>query len=147
VMTASPEKYLKSLENDAVVCRAAVGKQSHPRDSTKALEVVVDDLNLKFRDCYLHGMGRLVSMSVTTNKGIEPDRGWTVYFKWITVSDVQTTEGTFPTTSTPATDDLPPGIYQLRARKKDPTSGTMLNSETKNVSLDGEHSSCELQVP
>ena len=44
-------------------------------------------------------------------------------------------------------DDLPPGIYQLRAQKKDPTSGAMLESETKTVSLDGANSSCELQVP
>jgi hypothetical protein len=146
-LSASPQMYLQSLENDATVCRAAVGKQSQSKDSTKALEGVVDDLNLKFRDCYLHGMGRLVSMSVRTNKDTAPNGGWTVYFKWVTVSDIQTTESAFPTTSTPATDDLPPGIYQLRAQKKDPTSGAMLRSETKTVSLDGVNSSCELQVP
>jgi hypothetical protein len=145
--TATPQMYFKSLENDATVCRAAVGKQSASKDYIEALESVVDDLNLKFRDCYLHGMGRLVSMSVTTNKDTAPDAGWTVYFKWVTVSNIQTTESAFPTTSTPATDDLPPGIYQLRAQKKDPTSGAMLESETKTVSLDGANSSCELQVP
>jgi hypothetical protein len=145
--TAPPQMYLKSLENDATVCRAAAGRQSESRDSTKALGGVVDDLNLKFRDCYLHGMGRLVSMSVATNKDTTPDAGWTVYFKWLTVSNIHTIESVFPTTSTPATDDLPPGIYQLRAQKEDPTSGAMLKSETKTVSLDGANSSCELQVP
>jgi hypothetical protein len=144
---ASPQMYLKSLENDATVCRAAAGRRSEAKDSAKALEGVVDDLNLKFRDCYLHGMGRLVSMSVATNKDTAPDAGWTVYFKWVTVSNIQTIESAFPRTSTPATDDLPPGIYQLRAQKKDPTSGAMLESETKTVSLDGANSSCELQVP
>ena len=145
--TALPQIYLKSLENDATVCRAAAGRRSEAKDSAKALEGVVDDLTLKFRDCYLHGMGRLVSMSVATNKDTTPDAGWTVYFKWVTVSNIQTIESVFPTTSTPATDDLPPGIYQLRAQKEDPTSGAMLESETKTVSLDGANSSCELQVP
>jgi hypothetical protein len=139
--------YLKSLESDATVCRAAARRRSESKDSTEALEGVVDDLNLKFRDCYLHGMGRLVSMSVATKKDTAPDAGWTVYFKWVTVSDIQTTESAFPTMSTPANDDLPPGIYQLRAQKKDPTSGAMLESETKTVSLDGANSNCELQVP
>jgi hypothetical protein len=41
----------------------------------------------------------------------------TVYFKWVTVSGIQTTESAFRTTSTPATDDLPPGVCQLRAQK------------------------------
>jgi hypothetical protein len=139
--------YLRSLENDATVCLAAVRKQRKSKDATQVLEGVVDDLNLKFRDCYLHGMGRMVPMSVATNKDTAPDAGWTVYFKWLTVSDIQTTESAFPTTSTPATDDLPPGIYQLRAQKKDPTSGAILQSETKAVALDGVNSSCELQVP
>jgi hypothetical protein len=146
-LTASPQMYLNRLENDAIVCRAAVGSQKRSEDSTKTLEGVVDDLNLKFRDCYLHGMGRLVSISVATNKNAAPDPGWTVYFKWVTVSTIQTTESAFPTTSTPATDDLPPGIYQFRAQKRDPTSGAILESETKIVSLDGANSSCELQVP
>jgi hypothetical protein len=146
-LTAPPEMYLKSLENDATVCRAAVSRQSRSKDSFKVLKDVVDDLDLKFRDCYLHGMGRLVSMSVATNKDTAPDRGWTVYFKWVTVSDIQTTESAFPTMSTPATDNLPPGIYQLRAQKDDLRSGEVLKSETKTVSLDGANNSCELQVP
>ncbi len=146
-LTTLPPMYLQSLENDATVCQAAVGKQSRSEGSIRALEDVVDDLNLKFRDCYLHGMGRLVQMSVATKKDTTPDAGWTVYFKWVTVSNIETTENAFPTTSTPATDDLPPGIYQLRAQKDDPTSGAMLKSETKTVSLDGANSSCELQVP
>jgi hypothetical protein len=145
--TALPPMYLNSLENDATVCRVAAGRQGEPEDSARALEGIVDDLNLKFRDCYLYGMARLVSMSVATNRDTTPDAGWTVYYKWVTVSDIQTTESAFPTTSTPAIDDLPPGIYQLRAQKKEPTSGAMLESETKTVSLDGETSSCELQVP
>jgi hypothetical protein len=146
-LSAPPEMYLKSLENDATVCGAAVRRGSRSKDAVEALTAVVDDLNLKFRDCYLHGMGRLVSMSVATDKDTTPDPGWTVYFKWVTVSDIQTTESTFPTMSTPATDNLPPGIYQLRAQKDDLRSGTVLKSETKTVSLDGANNSCELQVP
>jgi hypothetical protein len=102
---------------------------------------------VKFRDCYLHGMGRLVQVSVVTSKAAVPDPGWTVYFKWVTVSDIQTSESAFPTTSTPAVDTLPPGIYKLRAQKKDSTSGAMLSSETKTVALDGVNSRCELSIP
>lgn len=146
-LASAPQMYLKSLENDAAVCQAATGTQLGPGGSSKTLDDVVDDLNLKFRDCYLHGMGRLIRMSVATNKDTTPDAGWTVYFKWITVSDIQTIESAFPTTSTPATDDLPPGIYQFRAQKKDPSSGATLKSEMKTVALDGANSSCQLQVP
>src|SRR4051794_31340754 len=103
--------------------------------------------DVKFRDCYLHGMGRLVWVSVVTSKAAVPDAGWTVYFRWVTVSDIQTYESAFPTTSTPAVDTLPPSIYKLRAQKKDPTSGAMLSSETKTVALDGVNSSCELSIP
>ena len=116
--TASPQMYLRSLENDASVCWTAAGRERASKDSGEALEDVADDLNLKFRDCYLHEMGRLVSMSVKTNEDTVPDSGWTVYFKWVTVSNIQTTEIAFPATSTPATNDLPPGFYQLRAQKK-----------------------------
>jgi hypothetical protein len=74
-LTASPQMYLKSVENNATVCRATVGKQSKSKKSPRTLEGVVDDLNLKFRDCYLYGMGRLVSMSVATDIDTTPDAG------------------------------------------------------------------------
>jgi hypothetical protein len=110
--TAPPQMYLKTWRMTRR-CAELRRRWSESRDSTKALEGVVDDLDLKFRDCYLHGIGRLVSMSVATNKDTAPDAGWAVYFKWVTVSNIQTIESAFPTASTPATDDLPPGIYQL----------------------------------
>jgi hypothetical protein len=125
----------------------AVKEQNKAKNPHTVLEGIVDDLDLKFRDCYLHGMGRLVRVSVVTSKAGVPDAGWTVYFKWVTVSDIQTIRKAFPTTSTPAVDTLPPGIYKLRAQKKDPTSGAMLSSDTKTVALDGVNSSCELSIP
>jgi hypothetical protein len=146
-LTAPPELYLQSLQNDAHVCRAAIEGKLDSNDIVRVLARVVSDLDLKFRDCYLHGMGRLINVSVTTDKGTVPDGGWTVYFKWMSVSDIPTTESTFPSLSTPAKDDLPPGIYQFRADKKDPKSAAILNSETKTVNLDGTNSDCELQVP
>jgi len=146
-LTLPPARYLASLDYDATLCQAAISNQHESKDAARALVNVIDDLNLKFRDCYLHGMGRLILMSVATEKNNKQDAGWTVYFKWITVSDIQTTETAFRTTSTPATDDLPPGIYQLRAQKNDPSSGLVLKSETKTVPLDGARNSCELQVP
>ena len=92
-------------------------------------------------------MSRLIPVTVATNKDTVPDAGWTVYFRWLTVSDIQTTESALQTTSTPATGALPPGIYELRAQKKDLVSGVTLTSETKTLSLSEATSTSELQVP
>jgi hypothetical protein len=144
-LTSPPEAYLRSLENDAAVCNAVAAGPQKSADTAAKLATVVRDLELKFRDCYLHGMGRLVPVEVATKKGQLPDPGWTVYFKWVTVSDLPTTETPFRTSSTPARDDLPPGVYQLRAERA--ASPSVLNSEIKTVDLSGENSKCELQVP
>ena len=142
-LTPPPEAYLRSLRNDATVC--TVVTTSQPASAEAILEGIVRDLEVKFRDCYLHGMGRLVPVEVATKRGQSPEPGWTVYFKWVTVSDLPTSETPFRTSSTPARDDLPPGVYQLRAEKKG--SASVQNSESKTVDLSGEHSQCELQVP
>jgi len=145
-LTPPPSMYLRSLQNDANVCLAAVRK-NRSQASIRALKGVANDLDLKFHDCYLHGMSRLIPISVVTDKNTTPDAGWTIYFKWVTVSDIETTETAFPALSSPATDNLPPGIYQFRAQKNNPTSGAILKSEVKTVSLNGINNSCELQVP
>jgi hypothetical protein len=146
-LSPPPQMYLRNLRNDAAVCQAAVGKHAKSKEAVRILVGVVDDLDLKFRDCYLKGMGRLVGISVETEKATKPDGGWTVYFKWLTVSDIPTSESTFPALSTPAKNNLPPGIYQLRAERKDSKTGAVLKSESKTVSLDGTNDNFELQVP
>lgn len=146
-LTPAPDTYLNNLKNDAAVCQAALPNLKNSPQAQEAVLGVIRDLNIKFRDCYTNGMGRLIPVEVVTKKGPQPESGWTVYFKWVTVSNLPTTETPFRTSSTPARDQLPPGVYQLRAEKKDPQSASALTSETKTVNLTGDNNKCELQVP
>jgi len=144
---APPDIYLKSLTNDALVCKAASLHLNDSPEAQAALTGVIDDLTLKAQDCILHGMGQTYSFKVKTMRGPSPDRGWTVYAKWISVSNVETQEIPFPKTSTPAFNDLPPGFYQIRAEKRDPATAAIVHSETKMCNVDAAHLECEVQVP
>jgi hypothetical protein len=142
-----PGLYLRSLQNDAVICNSAISGNLSAEAFSTAIELVVADLLVKARDCFSQGMGSLVAIQVSTKRGKAPDPGWTVYYKWVSVSDIPTAETPFQTSSTPAKDKLPPGIYQLRAEKDVPGSSNVLHSEAKIVPLDSAHDKCELQVP
>ena len=142
-----PDIYVKSLDRDAKACEFAAANPGRAAEAGAALESVITDLNIKAEDCYLHGMGRTISFKVKTMKGQAQDRGWTVYFKWQTVSNLETDEIPFPKASSPAFDDLPPGVYKFRAERRDPVSSAMANSETKVCVVDEAHQECELQVP
>jgi hypothetical protein len=144
---APPDIYLKSLANDANACKAA---SLHLNDSPVAqatLVSVINDLTLKSQDCVVHGMGRTIGFKVKTMRGEAPDRGWTVYFKWLTVSGLETQEIAFPKISTPAFDNLPPGLYRIRAEKRDPATAAVAQSEIKMCQVDDSHQECEVQVP
>lgn len=142
-----PPLYLRSLQNDAAVCNGAVSGSLSAQVSSAAIQYVVADLFVKVRDCYSQGMGSLVGIQVATKRGKTPDPGWTVYYKWVSVSDIPTAETPFQTSSTPARDKLPPGIYRVRAEKAVPGSSRVLHSEAKMIPLDSTHDKCELQVP
>jgi hypothetical protein len=142
-----PPLYLQSLQNDAEVCNGAVSGTLNATRSSSILQVVIADLIVKAKDCISEGMGRLIGIQISTKRGNIPDPGWTVYYKWVSVSDIPTAETPFQTSSTPAKDKLPPGIYQLRAEKSLPGSSDVLHSEVKMVPLDAAHDKCELQVP
>lgn len=146
-VSSPPALYLQSLQNDASACNAAISGTHNPSEASTAMQIVVADLIVKARDCFAQGMGRLVGIQVATKRGSTPDPGWTVYYKWVSVSDIPTAETPFQTSSTPAKDKLPPGIYQLRAEKSLPGSASVLRSEVKMVPLDSTHDKCELQVP
>jgi hypothetical protein len=141
-----PQIYLKSLANDAAVCKFALGS-GDPAAAQAALASVIGDLTIKARDCLSHGMGRTITFKIKTLRGQTPDRGWTVYYKWLTVSNLVTDEMPFPKMSTPAFNDLPPGLYRFRAEKRDPQSATVASSETKMCQVDEAHQECEVQVP
>ncbi len=142
---APPDIYLKSLLNDALACKAASPVDSPVAQAT--LISVINDLVLKSQDCILHGMGRTIGFKVKTMRGQAPDRGWTVYFKWLTVSNLETQEIAFPKISTPAFDNLPPGLYRMRAERRDLATAAVVQSEIKTCQVDDSHPECEVQVP
>ncbi|HEV2132817.1 MAG TPA: hypothetical protein VGR47_01015 [Terracidiphilus sp.] len=142
-----PPLYLQSLQNDAAVCNGVVPGSLNAEPASSAIQGVIADLIVKAKDCLSEGMGRLVGIQISTKRGKIPDPGWTVYYKWVSVSDIPTAETAFQTSSTPAKDKLPPGIYQFRAEKSVPGSPNVLHSEIKMVPLDAAHDRCELQVP
>jgi hypothetical protein len=141
-----PQIYLKSLANDAAACRGALDSND-AADAQAILAGIIADLTIKAQDCLSQGMGRTITFKVKTLRGQAPDRGWTVYFKWLTVSNLVTDEMPFPKMSTPAFNDLPPGLYRFRAEKKDPQSAAAASSETKMCQVDEAHQECEVQVP
>ena len=144
---APPNLYLTSLANDVTVCREASLHLYDSPAAQAALVGVINDLTLKSQDCIEHGMGRTIGFRVKTMRGQSPDRGWTVYFKWLTVSGLETQEIAFPKISTPAFNDLPPGFYRIRAEKRDPATATLAQSEIKTCQVDDSHQECEVQVP
>jgi hypothetical protein len=141
-----PPIYLKSLANDSAVCRAALNA-TDPVTARAMIASVIGDLVIKARDCQSNGMGRTIVFKVKTIRGQSPDRGWTVYYKWLTVSNLVADEIPFPKMSTPAFNDLPPGLYRFRAEKHDPQSAAVTSSETKMCQVDEAHQECEVQVP
>lgn len=147
LVSRPPPLYLQSLQNDAAVCNRAMSGSESAEEAAAAVEIIVADLIVKANDCYSQGMGQLVEIQVSTKRGKVPDAGWTVYYKWVSVSDIPTTETPLQTSSTPAKDKLPPGIYQLRAEKSVAGAPNVLRSEVKTVPLDAMHDKCELQVP
>jgi len=143
---APPDLYLKSLVNDAKTCSAAWPHLNDSPAARAALADVMNDLALKSQDCIQHGMGRVITFKVKTMRGPSPDRGWTVYFKWLTVSSLETQEIAFPRASTPAFNNLPPGLYRMRAEKRDPATAPAAQSEIKMCQVDDSHQECEVQV-
>lgn len=141
-----PQIYLKSLANDAAVCRSALDT-TNPAQAEAMLESVISDIAIKAQDCARNGMGRTIAFKVKTVRGETPDRGWTVYYRWLTVSNLVADEMPFPKISTPAFDDLPPGLYRFRAEKRDPQTSAAATSETKMCQVDEDHQECEIQVP
>ena len=142
-----PKIYVDSLLNDAKVCAGASTSLEESAQAQGALDSVIHDLAIKSRDCAFHGAGRTIKLTVWTMKGEMLDQGWTVYFKWLSVSGRESEETAFPKPSTPTFDNLPPGLYRIRAEKRDPLSAAVSRSQTVTCEVDEIHQVCEVQVP
>ena len=87
--------------------------------NAEAAQAVAADLLLKREDCRVGGHGRLVKVSVETLRGGAADEGWQVFYLWKPAAVLPQTPQTlaFPKLSSPTTTMLPPGLYEISARK------------------------------
>jgi hypothetical protein len=142
-----PKIYVDSLLNDAKFCEGASPRLDESAQAQAALDSVIHDLTIKSRDCAFHGAGRTIKLTVWTMKGQMLDHGWTVYFRWLAASGLESQETAFPRPSAPTVDNLPPGLYRIRAEKRDPLSASVERSQTVTCEVDEIHQVCEVQVP
>ena len=131
-----PPEYIDSLDRDLNACSFA----SQIKDDSRRqaiIDSVIKDISIKARDCRRNGMGRKVTIHVTTVRGSAPDNGWVVFYKWSCASGFETNEMRIPQLTSPATIDLPPGEYVIRAEKKMPDSHVVtIEPATVIVGLD-----------
>jgi hypothetical protein len=112
-----PTAYLASLDQDIRVCRLAAGMaDAKARDAVTA--VIAKDIEIKTEDCRKFGMGRMVPVHVRTVLDGAPSNGWQVFYKWVGSSLLKAQELPFPTLTSPAKGELPPGIYVIRVEKQ-----------------------------
>ena len=117
--TPPPPAYLDSLDRDIRACRLA-SQLSDQQQRRIILKTVVADIEIKAEDCHKFGMGRLVPLTVTTLRGATAENGWQVFYRWICSSPFQSDELRVPNLTSPASVQLPPGVYSIRAEKRFP---------------------------
>ncbi len=116
-----PAAYLDSLDRDIAACGVA-GQINDEAQRQVILLAVARDIAIKAKDCLKFGMGRNVSVRVTTMRlislqGPAAENGWEVFYKWNCSSAFQPQEMRIPQLSSPALVQLPPGNYTIRAQK------------------------------
>ncbi len=62
----------------------------------KVLASIAEDLRIKAEDCRVWGAGRLITVIASTLKNGQPDPGWTVMYKWVSVSGLNSLDLAFP---------------------------------------------------
>lgn len=136
--------YMESLQRDVDACQYAW----HLKDSTargQVLDLVRKDIRLKSVDCQMFGMSRKVPVRIMTIQSGAPVNGWTVYYKWSTISTLPVAEMSAAGLTSQATANLVPGVYTFRAELK------VSDSETrKTISLTlpiGGQDKIEVQLP
>lgn len=144
-----PKDYVQALQQEADWClKVANVLNNDPAKKEAAehvLESIANDLRIKVEDCRSWGMGRLVTVLASTLKNGKPDPGWTVMYKWVSVSGLNSAELSFPQ-ETPSSKQLPPGLYSIYVTKQ--VGNTMQKSEAKTVSaFQKDKVQCEIAVP
>ena len=109
-----PQTYLQSLALDLKVLRVALASSNKKRREELARGAITD-LKLKSDDCEKFGRGRLVPVEVITRKGGQVVNDWLVYYRYVAVGDLPTSQLPMETPSSPARKALPPGVYDFHA--------------------------------
>ena len=145
-----PKEYVEALQQEAKWCEQAAHilntDPARKEVAARALEGIANDLRIKVEDCRAWGMGRLITVVASTLKNGQPDPGWTVMYKWVSVSGLNTAELAFPKESSPTTKSLPPGVYSIYATKQ--VGDTVKKTEAKTISaFQRDKVQCEIPVP
>ncbi len=111
-----PADYMESLDRDAKVCAVASTLDEEQRRAV--LDSVRKDIAAKAEDCRRYGMGRRVPVRIKTVRGGQTENGWQVFYKWSCAGPLQPEEVRVPNLTSPASIDLPPGVYSFRAERK-----------------------------
>jgi hypothetical protein len=145
-----PKDYVADLTHEASWClEVAHILNTDPAKKESALKVlasIADDLQIKAADCRKGGAGRLITVIANTVKNGQPDAGWTVMYKWVSVSGLNSAELSFPQISTPTSKAVPPGVYSVYATKQ--SGSTLMKTEPITVSaFQDAKVKCEIPVP
>lgn len=130
-----PPEYMASLDRDFDACSYAF----HLKDAgqrRELLQAIRRDIEVKSKDCAQFGMGRLVPVRITTVHGTGPENGWAAFYKWSSVSSFPVAELRVPGLTSPATLNLPPGVYSFRAEMK--TGASDLKTDVVTVPIGGQ---------
>jgi len=112
-----PPEYLESIDRDLAACRVAATIRDGEQRRL-VLSSVEKDVKIKADDCHSFGMGRKVPVTIKTVRGEKPENGWQVFYKWSCASLLQPQEVRVPNLTSPASVELPPGVYSIRAEKR-----------------------------
>ncbi len=145
-----PTEYVEDLEREAKWCQEVANVlNTDPANKARAEKVLTNiayDLFVKVEDCRVWGMGRLITVKANTVKNGQPDAGWTVNYKWMSSSGLNTVDLSFPQESTPTTKKLPPGMYLIYATKQ--VGGALKKTEPITVTaFQKDTVQCDISVP
>jgi len=150
LLTPPPRDYVADLLHEASWClKVADILNTDPTKKEPARRVlasIAEDLEIKVKDCKDWGAGRLVTVIASTVKNGQPDPGWTVMYKWVSVSGLNTSDLAFPKISTPTSQGVPPGVYSVYATKL--VGGNTVKTQPITVSaFQNQKVKCEIPVP
>ena len=145
-----PKEYVADLTHEARWClEVAHILNTDPSKEEAALKVlasIANDLHIKVTDCRKWGAGRLITVIANTVKNGQPDAGWTVMYKWVSVSGLSSAPLSFPQISTPTSKAVPPGVYSVYATKQ--VGDSLKKTEPITVSaFQDAKVKCEIPVP